>query len=375
MRETAAARERNVLFLAAVVGEDDAPVLATDTATPENTTSGGLIWSAPTTTWDVSDLGPKSWWRAQYHYRARWYAPGILSFLERDPVGYVDGSNQYRLLAGDHANRLDPLGRESVYFRFSETLQQTHTFLVSEGIATHPLSWYGYLGPDSSLSRFPKNRASKGTAVAALANKLNPDQSNTTEQYFIGGEQWPGGGDSNIYGGYLVVPGGVLGNINIGSPPNTPTARFPQRNLTTAAVASNQVFQRLRVAQAEGVIDRLVEVAKARGSSFVSQHFGTLYRSAKLESTKNLLSHWRSFRLADSQMGLHRIVSLFATAIIRNESDVLEARGWFADQLNAQYPEEFTSDRTWSVYQRYQETPWTPSLEPFYEWNVELRPK
>jgi len=49
MRETAAG-ERNHLFLAAVVvGEDDAPTLATNTATPENTTSGGLIWSAPTT--------------------------------------------------------------------------------------------------------------------------------------------------------------------------------------------------------------------------------------------------------------------------------------------------------------------------------------
>jgi hypothetical protein len=110
MRETAAG-ERNHLFLAAVVaGEDDAPTLATDTATPENTTSGGLIWSAPTTTWDVNDLGPKSWWRAQYYYRARWYSPGMVSFLERDPFSHVEGINDYGFVLFDPANLGDPWG-------------------------------------------------------------------------------------------------------------------------------------------------------------------------------------------------------------------------------------------------------------------------
>ena len=107
MRETAAARERNILFLAAVVGEDDAPVLATDTATPENTTSGGLIWSAPTTTWDVSDLGPKSWWRAQYYYRARWYEPGMVGFLQADPYQHLDSSNRHQAFGFSGFNNLD----------------------------------------------------------------------------------------------------------------------------------------------------------------------------------------------------------------------------------------------------------------------------
>lgn len=105
MRETAA-RERNILFLAAVVGEDDAPALAT----PENTTSGGLIWSAPTTTWDVSTLGPKSWWRAQYYYRARWYAPGMVSFAERDPEGYSDSPDLTQALGFNGFNFFDPNG-------------------------------------------------------------------------------------------------------------------------------------------------------------------------------------------------------------------------------------------------------------------------
>ncbi|RLE28699.1 MAG: hypothetical protein DRJ61_15960, partial [Acidobacteria bacterium] len=103
-----------VLFLAAVVGEDDAPVLATDTATPENTTSGGLIWSEPTTTWDVNDLGPKSWWRAQYYYRARWYAPGIMSFIERDPLGFHDSSNMLQFLGYSPFTLIDPFGTNVV---------------------------------------------------------------------------------------------------------------------------------------------------------------------------------------------------------------------------------------------------------------------
>ncbi|MCD4749910.1 MAG: hypothetical protein K8R59_11100, partial [Thermoanaerobaculales bacterium] len=82
-------------------------------ATPEKSTSGGLIWSAPTTTWDVSDLDPKSWWRAQYYYRARWYSPGMVSFLERDPLGYVDGSNTYQFERFSTPNFLDPTGEKT----------------------------------------------------------------------------------------------------------------------------------------------------------------------------------------------------------------------------------------------------------------------
>ncbi|RLE33473.1 MAG: hypothetical protein DRJ61_07150 [Acidobacteria bacterium] len=111
MRETAAARERNILFLAAVAAEDDVPALATDTATPEKTTSGGLIWSAPTTTWDVSALGPKSWWRAQYYYRARWYEPGMVGFLQADPYQHLDSSNRHQAFGFSGFNNLDPSGK------------------------------------------------------------------------------------------------------------------------------------------------------------------------------------------------------------------------------------------------------------------------
>ena len=116
MRETAA-RERRLLFLAAVAaGEDDAPAAETAEATWQKTASGGLSWSSPTTTWDVSDLGPKSWWRAQYYYRARWYAPGISSFLERDPLGPIDSFNLYQLAGYSSVNYVDPSGLAGYFF-------------------------------------------------------------------------------------------------------------------------------------------------------------------------------------------------------------------------------------------------------------------
>ena len=114
MRETAAARERNILFLAAVVGEDDVPARVTDTAPPEKTASGGLVWSEPTTTWDVNDLGPKPWWRAQYYYRARWYLPEGGVFGERDPLGYQDSVSFYQPLMNSPFNWNDPWGWSAV---------------------------------------------------------------------------------------------------------------------------------------------------------------------------------------------------------------------------------------------------------------------
>ena len=48
-----------------------------------------------------------------YYYRRRMYHPTLGRFLQRDPIGYVDGMNLYQFVGGRPAAMLDPFGRQS----------------------------------------------------------------------------------------------------------------------------------------------------------------------------------------------------------------------------------------------------------------------
>jgi len=60
-------------------------------------------------------------WEAEiklYHNRARFYDPQNGFFIQRDPLGYVDGSNPYVYTSGNSINYFDPLGlNESRFWR------------------------------------------------------------------------------------------------------------------------------------------------------------------------------------------------------------------------------------------------------------------
>jgi RHS repeat-associated protein len=45
-----------------------------------------------------------------YYYRARYYSPSLGRFLQRDPVGYLIGSNLYTYTYNSPVNLTDPLG-------------------------------------------------------------------------------------------------------------------------------------------------------------------------------------------------------------------------------------------------------------------------
>ncbi len=45
-----------------------------------------------------------------YYYRARYYSPTQGRFLQRDPLGYVDGMSLYEYVQGNSINYLDPYG-------------------------------------------------------------------------------------------------------------------------------------------------------------------------------------------------------------------------------------------------------------------------
>lgn len=48
-------------------------------------------------------------------YRAREYDPGTRRFLQKDPLGMVDGTNLYAYVGNNPVNRVDPSGTGWVY--------------------------------------------------------------------------------------------------------------------------------------------------------------------------------------------------------------------------------------------------------------------
>ena len=74
--------------------------------TPRRATSEyGLTTAFQGRTWH-HDLG-------LYHYRARWYDPTLQSFVQPDPLGYVDSHNLFQGLGYSGYNTLDPFGLAS----------------------------------------------------------------------------------------------------------------------------------------------------------------------------------------------------------------------------------------------------------------------
>ena len=61
-------------------------------------------------------------WQAElYCMRNRYYDPQLGRFINRDPLGYVDGSNMYAYVMGGPTHMIDPMGLESIASAVSAT--------------------------------------------------------------------------------------------------------------------------------------------------------------------------------------------------------------------------------------------------------------
>jgi len=53
-----------------------------------------------------------------YYYRARHYNPTLGRFMQRDPLGYVDGMNLFEYVGSNGVNWIDPIGLKKIQFIF-----------------------------------------------------------------------------------------------------------------------------------------------------------------------------------------------------------------------------------------------------------------
>jgi len=75
----------------------------------KQTGSGGSLIHGPDNpiAWDGYVFNPET---TQYTVRFRWYDPVLGRWLERDPLGYVDGTNLLQMTGGHITFSLDPMG-------------------------------------------------------------------------------------------------------------------------------------------------------------------------------------------------------------------------------------------------------------------------
>ncbi|RLE25232.1 MAG: hypothetical protein DRJ61_19345, partial [Acidobacteria bacterium] len=277
--------------------------LATDTATPENTTSGGLIWSAPTTTWDVSDLGPKSWWRAQYYYRARWYSPSALVFLERDSIVHGASVSDYTWMLSNSPNVLDSDGREPSsdidYTTYSgEDLDASNRKLQSLGLNTtgRQVSYYWFHG--GLRLRF---------GVSPNWTITEPVVRDRIQSVEIGHGGWGWGKPWDAE-----PTGESLRQVHFG----VPDMKRP--------VKQNTVLQRIRLFQVEKIIDRFADdwphimnldthSQQTRVSTENNEEFDEYYRRAHREATRAVVANWSKFGITDKGFAANVLEALFTS--------------------------------------------------------------
>ncbi|NUQ00493.1 MAG: hypothetical protein HUU35_11630, partial [Armatimonadetes bacterium] len=78
----------------------------------------------------------------------RYYAPGVGRFLNRDPVGFVDGPLLYQYCRGNVAGSVDPVGLQAARFEYPIGIIEDEYWGLIGSIGVPPI--YGwYCGPQS----------------------------------------------------------------------------------------------------------------------------------------------------------------------------------------------------------------------------------
>ena len=89
--------------------------------------------------WDAS---MKAYW-----YRARTFSPSLGRFLQRDPLGYADGTNPYAYVGNGPWGAIDPNGKEKLLIRAHEaTMQVVDYFNVAGRNVEYNYNLMGVLG-------------------------------------------------------------------------------------------------------------------------------------------------------------------------------------------------------------------------------------
>ena len=112
-------------------------------------------------------------WEAEiklYHNRARFYDPQNGFFIQRDPLGYVDGSNPYLYTSGNPINYSDPLGLIKEQPREPSRGDWDYSFFHSDKVA-----WRGDIDKKGVKQGFKDYYKGERITILRIQRVLNQD--------------------------------------------------------------------------------------------------------------------------------------------------------------------------------------------------------
>jgi len=123
----------------------------------------------------VGEFGVEEEATGLYFMRARFYAPKIGRFLQRDPLGITGGANLYAYVGNDPVNAIDPLGLTAIDVLVQSPLTLTEMvdlrkYLMS--LTKQSLAWDQYLQAIRRMSDSAKATAIRRGGIRALDVRL-----------------------------------------------------------------------------------------------------------------------------------------------------------------------------------------------------------
>lgn len=210
----------------------------------------GSAWAATS----ASSFGNPFGWTGQrydaatgtYHFLFRTYSPTMGRWLQRDPVGYVDGVSLYALLNCSPINGIDPLGLcsdKSTLDRVAELIRQANALDRASRLAyAEYLSDMNDFGLSSELAgQLSDALKLAGGSVVSTTGSLALSQTKVANNLIMDGQHliWKATGSTSLAKG-LLGKGALTGNLVLIDVVSTELSMF----IGQALLEANEISRR-----------------------------------------------------------------------------------------------------------------------------------